>query len=450
MLPEFTVKVQRGGEILIQSTDGTTVPIIISKDVQLASLDNGVCIYIPNENIPHTRALASVDRALHERDPADVRSLNVILEKSRLLAKTLFEHGLKKWKDGKLELIKPVTAGATGGLAGYSMAGCFALHFATTTTTVSIPVSTSGGVATALSTTTTKSLTVKAGFAKTAATAKATASSKAAMASKAAVAGTKTAAAGTKAGVVSTKAAVGGKALIGGKAILVLKFVPAVAVVAGATYGIYRYRKYSKHRKAEKLSRQAPQDDMDEVEDSEEDDEDENKGEGKDYSSMHEKGILVGIEDYKPQEQWLCASARSSRQVVVWESTQDIPYLSIQIPGLIQRIVFTIESNDQGWCSERRTSSDPYHGSWTWFEAGIQRRNPESRALPRWSIQKNVAASSTPRKHTVLFDRNSSEFQLQCWLAIIEQGDTLEVFPKARFPGWANHVKSIEMNVFYV
>ncbi|RDA93295.1 hypothetical protein CP533_2024 [Ophiocordyceps camponoti-saundersi (nom. inval.)] len=38
-----------------------------------------------------------------------------------------------------------------------------------------------------------------------------------------------------------------------------------------------------------------------------------------------------------------------------------------------RKIVFTIRSRDQGWGNVNRDDSDPYDGSWTWFEAGLER-----------------------------------------------------------------------------
>lgn len=38
-----------------------------------------------------------------------------------------------------------------------------------------------------------------------------------------------------------------------------------------------------------------------------------------------------------------------------------------------RRIVFTITSHDQGWASNARLDRGTYRGSWTWFEAGLER-----------------------------------------------------------------------------
>lgn len=41
----------------------------------------------------------------------------------------------------------------------------------------------------------------------------------------------------------------------------------------------------------------------------------------------------------------------------------------------VRKIVFTVESRDQGWSSRER--SGQYINSWTWFEAGLERFDPE-------------------------------------------------------------------------
>lgn len=42
----------------------------------------------------------------------------------------------------------------------------------------------------------------------------------------------------------------------------------------------------------------------------------------------------------------------------------------------VRKIVFTIESRDQGWGGGDSRGS--YHGSWTWFEAGLERFDPSA------------------------------------------------------------------------
>lgn len=47
----------------------------------------------------------------------------------------------------------------------------------------------------------------------------------------------------------------------------------------------------------------------------------------------------------------------------------DVPQ---KLANPVRKIVFAIESRDQGWGGELEHEGT-YHGSWTWFEAGIER-----------------------------------------------------------------------------
>ena len=43
----------------------------------------------------------------------------------------------------------------------------------------------------------------------------------------------------------------------------------------------------------------------------------------------------------------------------------------------VRKIVFTIKSRDQGWGGGANGAT--YHGSYTWFEAGLERFDPEGK-----------------------------------------------------------------------
>lgn len=42
----------------------------------------------------------------------------------------------------------------------------------------------------------------------------------------------------------------------------------------------------------------------------------------------------------------------------------------------VRKVVFTIQSHDQGWATGERNRG--YHNSWTWFEAGLERFDPSA------------------------------------------------------------------------
>jgi hypothetical protein len=55
------------------------------------------------------------------------------------------------------------------------------------------------------------------------------------------------------------------------------------------------------------------------------------------------------------------------------------PTPKLQYP--VRKVVFTIRSHDQGWCSEPENRKT-YNGSWTWFEAGLEKFDAEQTCKP--------------------------------------------------------------------
>jgi hypothetical protein len=88
-----------------------------------------------------------------------------------------------------------------------------------------------------------------------------------------------------------------------------------------------------------------------------------------------------------------------------------------------------------------------YNASWTWFEAGVKK--PDGRSLPRRPIQRNVHAEWEYREHVNVWDYHQTpDPSLRGWLSIIEGGDVIQVFPKARFDGWVNYVREAEIHLW--
>ncbi|KAL2161018.1 hypothetical protein VTH06DRAFT_8731 [Thermothelomyces fergusii] len=155
-----------------------------------------------------------------------------------------------------------------------------------------------------------------------------------------------------------------------------------------------------------------------------------------------------------------------------------------------RRIVFTIRSRDQGWGGEWGDRGT-YNGSWTWFEAGLERwcwpsgpgpapslllllplagRRPHD-LLPReeYKVQCNVTAHGEARTHRVVWSYTDSvdpERDVEAAARLEEQGrgkatgsgnfvralklgDVVTLWAKARFPGWVNHVESARLDVYY-
>ncbi len=181
-----------------------------------------------------------------------------------------------------------------------------------------------------------------------------------------------------------------------------------------------------------------------------------------------------------------------------------------------RRIVFTTKSHDQGW-GGNPADGGTYNGSWTWFEAGLERwcklgpAQPSTAAgqpseqpqqqpslhfdnlrtvLPevKWNpdrsayefnhellphedrkVQCNLTATRETREHRVVWTYNDDidparDTEAAARLAQegrgtatgdgrfvrdLKLGDVVTLWAKARFPGWANHIESVKIDVYY-
>lgn len=116
-----------------------------------------------------------------------------------------------------------------------------------------------------------------------------------------------------------------------------------------------------------------------------------------------------------------------------------VPYIvSRPIPEgkMLKKVIITVVSKDQGW-SDYPDDHDTYRGSWTWFELSV---GPPKDSSERWSCEvvRNLHAHGSFKEHTVeiwdeeLYERANS-------------GDVLTVWALARYPGWVNTVKKVEI-----
>jgi len=174
-----------------------------------------------------------------------------------------------------------------------------------------------------------------------------------------------------------------------------------------------------------------------------------------------------------------------------------------------RKIVFTIRSRDQGWGGDY-SDHGTYHGSWTWFEAGLERWcQPEAKKngtketaqspsfdirdlcvvypevitgrgddrdfdhplLPVESlkIQCNELAALRIREHRVVWnhtddidpkDEEATKTLAECgrgketgngkFINEMQIGDMVTIWAKARFPGWWNQIESVNVDVYWV
>ncbi|KAJ7097523.1 hypothetical protein C8R44DRAFT_811546 [Mycena epipterygia] len=148
---------------------------------------------------------------------------------------------------------------------------------------------------------------------------------------------------------------------------------------------------------------------------------------------------------------------------------------------------FDILSNDQGWSNETEHHGT-YDGSFTWFEATILRpgtapdpqgwrrwalalgyrgfrpsrpliavKNPQG-AESRWHVQTNRCASHEPTSHTIVWQAGGpAEGEREAngsgdgsgFIDLLAPEDRIAIIARARYPGWVNSVRSVEVVVYY-
>jgi ankyrin repeat protein len=197
---------------------------------------------------------------------------------------------------------------------------------------------------------------------------------------------------------------------------------------------------------------------------------------------------------------WILSSAVNQEGVSVSERDKDMPYVSVDVTGSsmcpVRKIKFVMKSHDQGtvsiacrrniqiaclinntrlgWGGESGLVGE-YTGSYTWFEAGLSTAKDRQRSSAgdetrkratrtsgkhpstknettsvRHVIQYNVRASSLSREHIVTWDyyNEQTPAEVREWMSSIAAGNTINVYPKARFQGWVNHVEFVKVEVY--
>lgn len=217
------------------------------------------------------------------------------------------------------------------------------------------------------------------------------------------------------------------------------------------------------------------------------------------------------------------------------------PTNAVQRP--CRKVVFTITSHDQGWAHNSRQDKGSYRGSWTWFEAGLERfdrqalrpkdstemesslihesmpeeakAGPSAAAAetaekaedatttpteqevlpkpylplyalrpiypsvepdfpdfhhellpsPQFTIQRNKTATNEATTHKVVWSwtddvKPPTAQQLDevgrgeetgdgAFVRDLKLGDVVTVWAKTRFGGWANHVDSVKLDIYW-
>ncbi|EDR00465.1 uncharacterized protein LACBIDRAFT_313370 [Laccaria bicolor S238N-H82] len=154
---------------------------------------------------------------------------------------------------------------------------------------------------------------------------------------------------------------------------------------------------------------------------------------------------------------------------------------NLKVVRKVRKVVFRIWSHDQGWGGDDGLVGN-YEGSWTWFEAAIWRgeeqpflvHRPESSNLSVpathqddlnpdtskvWHLQSNIRASAKEAFHEVVWT-DVEDWTVNSWgetgsgdgrgfVRLLQPGDKIAVIARARYPGWVNHVRRVEVEIFY-
>lgn len=179
------------------------------------------------------------------------------------------------------------------------------------------------------------------------------------------------------------------------------------------------------------------------------------------------------------------------------------------LPSLVspvRKIVFKIRSHDQGHTSSTPPEHLPFHGSWTWFEAGLEKldekdavsNSPDGKStldikaealrcvipgprtennervynfvlLPddKMLVQKNRAGEKEWHDHEVVWrytdyidpesdqgialerDGRGKASGTGEFVRSLEVGDVVTLWAKARFPAWTNYVEKASIKVYW-
>lgn len=134
----------------------------------------------------------------------------------------------------------------------------------------------------------------------------------------------------------------------------------------------------------------------------------------------------------------------------------EIPRPQARVLRPVRAIVFTINSHDQGYASDRNA------GNWTWFTAqkllasagddqtSVDDGSTAATVSEQREIFRNPMASSQWFTHEVVWRADSDDPAEAEWVSSMEAGERFAVHAWAKFPGWVNHVSDISVRVYTV
>ena len=128
---------------------------------------------------------------------------------------------------------------------------------------------------------------------------------------------------------------------------------------------------------------------------------------------------------------------------------------SVRLQNPVRKVVFQIRSHDQGWASDRNA------GSWTWFTAGIvKKNNGNDESLSQEDTQndrvvdyerelvRNEVGNCEIKVHKVEWSLDSDSEEDRRWISALENGDRIVVRAWARYSGWVNQVFGASVAIY--
>ncbi|KAK2594589.1 hypothetical protein QQS21_007719 [Conoideocrella luteorostrata] len=127
------------------------------------------------------------------------------------------------------------------------------------------------------------------------------------------------------------------------------------------------------------------------------------------------------------------------------------PYVELRVPeGMrnVHRVIFRTVSHDQGYSNERHLHGT-YDGSYTWFVVSVITPGGHDRVARRL-LQYNVHASAALKRHEISWSADDDGSQDvdpsgRAWVWAIRGGDSIQIMPRAQWPGWINYVREAEI-----
>jgi hypothetical protein len=136
-----------------------------------------------------------------------------------------------------------------------------------------------------------------------------------------------------------------------------------------------------------------------------------------------------------------------------------------------RKVVFTIESQDQGWSDTYREDQGSERNTWTWFETVVReasqatyqdvlrtqfereaQMNGVRGAIPPpprgREVSRNLHCLKKFQEYSRTWTINDEDEEARQWVQKLQRGQVIDLTVWARFVGWRNRVKSASIDVY--